>query len=189
MIKINYSSSFLIPLAIILAGIFISLGIIFSNKPILKTNPISQESEENSKPEIGSYAPLFTLKTSRGIEINLKDLKGQNILIVFWGTWCPYSAQELPDLKQFTDLYRGQIIVLAIDIKESAQTVREYEEKEKINFTILLDEDGAIAKKYQIDGTPYHFLIDKEGKIVAIWPSYSSLENLKYLVKEVIKND
>lgn len=185
MTKINYSSSFLIPLAIILAGIFVSLGIIFSDKLVFKTNPLSQKSEENFKPVIGSYVPLFTLKTSRQTEINLEDLRGQNILLVFWNTGCDYSVKELSDLKEFTDLYRGQIIVLAIDIKESAQTIKEYEEKEKINFTILLDEDGAIAQKYQIDGTPYHFLIDKEGKIVAIWPFYASLENLKYLANNL----
>lgn len=185
MTKINYSSTFLIPLAIILAGIFVSLGIIFSDKFVLKTNPLSQKSEGNFKPVIGSYAPLFTLKTSRQTEINLEDLRGKNILLVFWNTGCDYSVKELSDLKEFTDLYRGQIIVLAIDIKELSQTVREYEEKEKINFTMLLDEDGAITKKYQIDGTPYHFLINKEGKIVAIWPSYSSLENLKYLANNL----
>ena len=185
MTKINYSSSFLIPLAIILAGIFVSLGIFFSDKLVLKTNPLSQKSEENFKPVIGSYAPLFTLKTSRQTEINLEDLRGQNILLVFWNTGCDYSVKELSDLKEFTDLYRGQIIVLAINIKELSQTVREYEEKEKINFTMLLDEDGAIAQKYQIDGTPYHFMINKEGKIVAIWPFYASLENLKYLAERL----
>lgn len=187
MIKVNHSSNFyLIPLAIILAGILISLGIIFSNKLAFKTNQasLSQKSEENSKPVIGSAAPLFHLKTSKGIEVSLEDLRGQNILLVFWATWCDHSAKELSDLKKFSELYRGQIIVLAIDIKESNQIVKEYEEKEKINFTILLDEDGAVAQKYQVDGTPYHFLINQEGKIVAIWPSYASLENLRYLVSQ-----
>lgn len=190
------SHFYLIPLAILIAALIVAVGIIFKEKipSPQKTSSISplnsekKEAKGDFKPVIGSYAPFFTLKTARGIEISLEDLRGQNVLVVFWATWCPFCAQELPDLKKFTEIYRGQIIVLAIDIKESAQVIREYEEREGINFTMLLDENGEVTSQYWVDGTPSHFFINKEGKIIATWPGYSSLVNLENLAKKLLES-
>mgnify|MGYP001611494609 FL=1 len=48
---------------------------------------------------------------------------------------------------------------------------------------------GKTAEKYQVKDTPYHFLIDKEGKITGVWPFYASMENLKFLIDELLKGE
>ena len=186
--KANSYNLYLIPVAILVAAIIISVGIIVKNT----SNPQTYLSPEDIRPQdykalIDFYAPLFTLKTSRGTEIKLEDLRGQNILLVFWSTQCSYSAQELNDLKQFAANYRGRILVLAIDYMEPAALVKEYEQKENINFPILIDDKGIIADTYKVEGTPAHFLINKQGKIINMWPNYApsfSLEALLQNLKE-----
>lgn len=177
---------YLVPAAILIAAVIIALGIAVKNSSQNQTYLSPQDiNPEQFKPMVGFNAPLFQLKTSRGTEINLEELRGQNILLVFWAAQCQYSQRELADLKQFTNIYRGQVLVLAIDYMEPAQTIKEYEQKESINFPILLDEKGELAKKYAIEGTPAHFLIDKEGKISAMWPSYAPLANLEGLLQSL----
>jgi peroxiredoxin len=176
---------YFIPVAILIAAIAIAGGIVYKYK-----NALAPEASapKKSQPVIGSEALLFSLKTSRGVEIKLEDLRGQNILLVFWSTSCEYCTLELAELKQFTEKYRGQITVLAVTYKETAQTVKEYEDKEKINFTMLLDPNGEVAENlYRIDGTPSHFFVDKQGKITSIWPAKSDLYNLEHMAKDLLR--
>lgn len=177
--KIRVYNLYLVPAAILITAVIISIGIIFKNSDNFQVNiSPDQIRPQDFQPLIDFYAPLFSLKTSRGTEIKLEDLRGQNILLVFWSTQCNYSAQELNDLKKFTQNHRGQILVLAIDYIESPATIKEYEQKENINFPILIDEKGLVANTYKIEGTPSHFLLNKQGKIVSMWPSYASSFNL-----------
>jgi peroxiredoxin len=177
--KIRVYNLYLVPAAILIAAIIISIGIVFKNSANFQVNiSPDQIRPQDFRPLIDFYAPLFSLKTSRGTEIKLEDLRGQNILLVFWSTQCNYSAQELNDLKEFTQNHRGQILVLAINYIESPAIIKEYEQKENINFPILIDEKGLVANAYKIEGTPSHFLLDKQGKIVSMLPSYASSFNL-----------
>lgn len=187
MTKNTNSSFYIIPVAILLAAIAIASGIVYKSKNTSTLINNNQKIATTTLPLIGYKAPLFNLKTAKGIEIKLEDLRGSNTLLVFWSTICQYCANELADLKQFADKYRGQITVLAVVYKEPSQAVKEYEEKEKINFTIVLDQNGEVVEKlYQIEGTPTHFLINKEGKIVSIWPMQANFYNLEYLIKEFL---
>ena len=184
--KIRLYNLYLIPAAILIAAIIISVGIIFKNSGRFQMDlSPNQIRPQDFRPLIDFYAPLFSLKTSRGTEIKLEDLRGQNILLVFWSTQCNYSAEELYNLKQFAQRNRGQILVLAIDYMESAATIKDYEQKNEISFPMLLDENGAIANAYKIEGTPAHFLLNKQGKILSVWPNYASAYNLDDLARSL----
>lgn len=185
--KANVYRIYLIPGAILIAAFIVSFGIMVKNSRV--ETYLSQEniSPQDFRPLIDFYAPLFSLKTSRGTEIKLEELRGQNILLVFWSTKCAYSAQELNELKEFTSKYRGQILVLTIDYRETAAQIKEYEQKENINFPILIDEKGDVANAYKIEGTPSHLLINKQGKIISMWPSYATLSNLESLLQNLIE--
>jgi len=184
--RIRAYNLYLIPSAILIAAIFISIGIAVKNSGNfqIEISP-NQIRPQDFQPLVDFYAPLFSLKTSRGTEIKLEDLRGQNILLVFWSTQCDYSNQELNDLKQFAQNHRGQILVLAIDYSEPPALIKEYEQKQNINFPILLDEKGLVANAYKIEGTPAHFLLNKQGKIVSMWPSYASSYNLDDLLQNL----
>ena len=60
--------------------------------------------------------------------------------------------------------------VLAIDIRESKTLVKTYQEKEALPFPVLLDYDGSVAAKYGISAHPNHFLVNKNGEVVAVIP-------------------
>jgi membrane protein DedA with SNARE-associated domain/peroxiredoxin len=182
----NSKSNFiLIPLAIIAAGLMVAGGMLWQNRLALKNKNAVFSQLINSKPEIGSPAPFFALKDINGITVSTEDLKGQDILLVFWSTNCQFCAQELPDLKNFAQQYRGLVTVVAITYKEPAPAVKDYEDKEKIDFAVLLDASGDVASQYRIEGTPAHFFINKDGKIVSMWPSATSFYNLELVTKDL----
>lgn len=150
------------------------------NPPSQNLTPSLQISQP--APQIGSQTPHFVLKDLNNKAVSLADFKGKNVLLVFWATWCGFCAREKEDLKRFTDEQRGKIEVIAID-NERPQVLLDYVSREEINFMILVDENRATFEKYQVLGTPAHFLINKKSEIVAKRPGYVSYADLLMLAQ------
>lgn len=148
--------------------------------PLLGSGSQTKTQELEAKPKIGSLAPDFTLEDSKGKEVSLADYAGQNVLLVFWATSCGWCEKERPDLIRFTQEKKGQIEVLAI-VWEPKETVEKYISEKQINFPILSDLKGEVQVKYLAFGTPNHFWIDKERRLVTTRPGYASYDDLTRL--------
>lgn len=142
---------------------------------------------EKTNPQINSLAPDFALEDIFGDSVSLSSFRGgKPVLLVFWATWCGYCAEELPDLKIFTQRYQDKIQIIAIVSSEPKQTIKDYIEKKDINFLILLDEKREIWNQYLVRGTPSHFLISKNGRIVTLRPGLSSLADLEIMLSMIL---
>ena len=134
-------------------------------------------------PEVGKTAPVFTTKDVDGNEISLAELIAKKpVLLVFWATWCGFCAQELEDMKTFTEKYQDKIQVLALTGGESSGAVKDYIQKENVNFLMALDEKKDVWNKYSVRGTPSHFLIDKDGAVVSLRPGLSLIKDLEIML-------
>ncbi len=134
--------------------------------------------------EVQTPAPDFTLKNLEGKEVSLSDFTGKNVLLIFWATTCGWCEKERPSLMKIAEEQKDKIEVLAI-VWEPEEIVKAYAEEKKINFTILFDTNGEAQVKYLAFGTPNHFFIDKESKIVFKKPGYIPYENLLMLIQSL----
>lgn len=57
--------------------------------------------------------------------------------------------------------------MLAVNIGESADQIRNYVLKHKLTFPALVDPSSSVANLYGARATPTRFLIDREGRAVA----------------------
>jgi peroxiredoxin len=109
----------------------------------------------------------FKLKDLSGKEISLSSFKGENVLLNFWATWCPPCKSEMPDMeKLYQETKDSDLVILAVNIGEDRDTVKEFIDNNKYNYRILLDSDTSVSEKYTITSIPTTYLIDKEGNIV-----------------------
>ena len=133
-------------------------------------------------PKIGNMAPAFTLNDQSGKRVSLKDFKGQkNVVLYFYPKamtpGCTVQACGLRDSKRA--LGRQDAVALGIS-PDSEVRLKKFEEKEGLNFTLLSDEDHAVADKYGVWGLKKFmgrefmgilrttFIINKQGKLVHI---------------------
>ena len=123
----------------------------------------------------------FTLQNLKGENIKLSDLAGQKVILLnFWTTWCPYCVKEIPELKKYYSEYKDKgLEILAINIQETPNQVKNFISKRNVDYPILLDKDGSVANQYGVRGIPTNYLISKDGMIIFSGHSLPSEENIR----------
>ena len=62
--------------------------------------------------------------------------------------------------------YKDRLTVVAVNIQENRGTVAAWVTDKRVSFTVLLDPDGAVTRRYEVTATPTVFLLGKDGKLV-----------------------
>lgn len=132
----------------------------------------------------GVVAPVFEGLLKDGTSFDLDELKGNYVLLDFWGSWCGPCRQENPAL---VDLYnrfhqQGQqpnfhILSVAIETKEDSWL--NAIEKDNLywphHIVQLQRFKSPIAQLYGVKEIPTKYLIDPQGKIIAVNPSFDAM--------------
>ncbi|HWB82665.1 MAG TPA: TlpA disulfide reductase family protein [Bryobacteraceae bacterium] len=107
----------------------------------------------------------FALQDLRGRTWDLKKLRGKVVLVNFWATWCPPCREEMPDLEDLYQRFRGQgLLVLAIS-GDQPSDLRKFLAQQKLSFPLLIDPDNKTMKQFRVTGIPKTFLYDRQGHL------------------------
>ncbi len=120
----------------------------------------------------GQLAPDFTLANIQGRSLSLNELRGQDILLVFWSIRCPYCAAKVSLLNTVNE---GGLTVVAVALGASSSQVVRYIQDWKVDFEILLDTNGTVGRMYGVASVPQPFWIDSDGTILLGGPEHGSL--------------
>jgi peroxiredoxin Q/BCP len=131
--------------------------------------------------KIGDKAPAFVANDQNGLPVSLKDFKGQKVALYFYPKddtpGCTAQACNLRD--NFSALTNKGIVVLGVSVDE-VKKHKKFEDKYKLPFTLVADEEKTIVADYGLWGekkfmgktymgtSRVTFLIDEKGKIVHI---------------------
>lgn len=128
--------------------------------------PLDSIFAANADRQIGRPAPLFSLTDAEGRGVALADLRGEVVLVNFWATWCAPCLAEMPELDELAREYAPQgFRVLAVNVREDADSVRRFADELQLDLPLLVDPDGETYKAFRVYGLPTNFLIDREGII------------------------
>jgi len=114
--------------------------------------------------DVGGAAPEFRLPATEGELVALSDLRGQKVLVNFWGTWCPPCRKELPALTRFAREH-PEIVVLGLAVDSGdIEVLRQAKEEYGIGFSVLRSDD-AVEEAYGVTRLPTTFLLDEQGLV------------------------
>jgi thiol-disulfide isomerase/thioredoxin len=141
------------------------------------------DSGATQPPQTGQPAPDFYFETPEGESTSLSQLQGTPVLVNFWATWCGPCRAEMPFLQQIhQDWPADKLVLLAVNVGENSSQVSQFMESAGFSFTVLLDQQAAVARRYNVTGIPATFFIDKEGVIedvqVGAFQSQAAIETI-----------
>jgi cytochrome c biogenesis protein CcmG/thiol:disulfide interchange protein DsbE len=100
---------------------------------------------------------------------SLAAYRGRIVVLNFWASWCEPCQAEAPLLEHAqTALQSHGGTVLGVTYKDLSSDSRSFVRQFHITYPNLRDKDGAFASSYGTDQLPESFVINRQGKIVAI---------------------
>jgi thiol-disulfide isomerase/thioredoxin len=125
--------------------------------------------------------------TLDGGELRTASLRGQPLLLNFWGTWCPPCVKEMPELDQFAREFAPKgwrVLGLAVD---NPKAVREFLARTPVSYTIALAGfDGSELTRRlgnSQSGLPYTVAFGRNGAITYRKAGATTLEELRAWAK------
>ena len=130
---------------------------------------------------VGNEAPEINLKTSKGEDISLSQLRGKIVLVDFWASWCHPCRAANPYLSDAYLKYNHkgfEILSVSLDNNKAhwLQAIEQDKLPWKWHVSDLKGWDSKVIQDYKVEALPTSYLIDRDGKIVALDPYAEDLE-------------
>ena len=115
--------------------------------------------------ELKKYDSL-TFLDAKNTQFDLKNYKGNLILLNFWATWCAPCKEEMPslDLLQSNENLKN-LKIFPINVgQDNIEKASNFFDELKIqNLEIYFDSPITLAKKFSLRGIPTSILLNKDG--------------------------
>jgi thioredoxin-dependent peroxiredoxin len=129
----------------------------------------------------GDIAPDFKLPDQDGSPVSLSGLRGRKVVLYFYPRadtpGCTTQACGVRD--HLPDYQRADAVVLGVS-PDPVEAIKRFHDKQGLNFTLLADQDHAVAERYGVWGEKSRygktywgverttFLLDEEGRIIRV---------------------
>jgi peroxiredoxin Q/BCP len=146
--------------------------------------------------KIGDLAPDFEALTDTGETVKLSDYRGQRVILYFYPkdntSGCTEQACGFRDNYPVVEAHNTVVLGISPDSVTSHQ---KFKAKHDLPFTLLVDQDHAIAEQYGVWGEKSmygkktmgilrsHFVIDEVGKILDVRVKVSPADSVKLALK------
>ena len=153
-----------------------------------------QGAETQSQPEVGKPAPDFSLTTSDGSQVSLKDYRGKWVVLYFYPkdftSGCTMEARNFQrDLAKYQD---ASAVILGVSV-DTAQSHKDFCAKEGLNFKLLADPDAKVSTEYgsvmDYKGAKLAarntFIINPNGEIAKVYTGVKPADHSEQVLKDL----
>jgi thiol-disulfide isomerase/thioredoxin len=108
-------------------------------------------------------APPFEVRDVAGVPASADGLRGQVVLLFFWGADCPHCVKACPGLERLAQERGGRgLVVLPIRADESDADARPHAGR----LAAYADPAGLVQRRYDVTVLPTAVLLDRYGRLV-----------------------
>ena len=128
-------------------------------------------------------APEFGGTLLDGEDFSSTDLAGDVAVVNFWGSWCGPCRVESPEFQEvYADVRDDGVQFLGINVKDTDQLARAFEERFGIEFPSLSDPRGEVAlafRDYPASAVPSTIVLDRESRVAAVYTGAVEEQDLR----------
>ena len=139
---------------------------------------------------VGDTAPDFSSVDQNGKPVRLSDFKGKPVVVYFYPKddtpGCTKEACNFRD--NYSEYEKAGVKVLGISV-DDPHSHKKFEEKYKLNFTLVADHEKKISENYGVLGDRnakrVTYIIGKDGKVAHVYPKVSPDEHATEVMKKL----
>lgn len=119
----------------------------------------------------GDRITELVLPDLQGQPLALSSLRGREVLVSFWASWCPPCRQENPEwAKLYNEFYPSGFTIYSISLDRHREQWQAAIEKDGLSWPYHVSElkgwKGAVVQQFGIRSIPANFLLDEQGTIL-----------------------
>jgi thiol-disulfide isomerase/thioredoxin len=121
-----------------------------------------------------------------GLEGTLPECKGKVVLVDFFASWCGPCKDSFPVMQEFYKKYADRgFVILAVNVDKKKEDMDGFLKKHAVDFPIVRDSANKLVSEVKIPTMPSSFLLDREGKVVAVHRGFKGEETRKQYAEEI----
>ncbi|HEV7701406.1 MAG TPA: TlpA disulfide reductase family protein [Pyrinomonadaceae bacterium] len=137
--------------------------------------------------------PAFAALDIAGSRVDTAALRGKIVVINLWFVNCPNCVEEIGQLNQLVDEYKGNNDVVFLGLAASPKPlIEKFLAKNPFKYQIIpnaqmiiLSKFGTPDKKGEINvAFPMHFVLDRDGKIIIKGQGSKTIEPMRAELKK-----
>ncbi|MFA6063746.1 MAG: protein disulfide oxidoreductase [Gallionella sp.] len=121
---------------------------------------------------VSGAAPMLQGMTLAGQPYTLPAHPDHPVLVHFWASWCPICRTEQSSIADIAKDYPNAITVAMQSGK--ADAVTSHMREQGIEFPVVNDPDGSIARAWGVHAVPVSFIVAPDGKIRFVEVGYTT---------------
>lgn len=100
---------------------------------------------------------------------SLANLRGKIVVLNVFASWCQPCVAEAPILEQEQrELVKSNATVLGVTYLDNSSDSEQFVHHHGITYPVMRDVSGNFVKSFGTDGVPETFVINRQGRIVAL---------------------
>ncbi|HUX23873.1 MAG TPA: TlpA disulfide reductase family protein [Burkholderiales bacterium] len=112
----------------------------------------------------GQAAPKLDATLIDGKVLTARQTEGKVVVQLFWATWCPICASELPEFQKLYDTYKPRDLeIIAVSLDRDPAEVNEFWRAHGYTFPVAMRSDTIRQGYGRIVGVPTLYIIDRKG--------------------------
>lgn len=128
----------------------------------------------------GAVFPPFAEQDLQGKPLTLESFRGHFVLVDFWATWCAPCVKEFPDVLAAYQKYHSKgFDIIGISLDEDRAALDAFIKNNNVTWPQYFDGNGwqsKLARQYGVVAIPTTYLLDRQGKILAVGHSGPELD-------------
>jgi cytochrome c biogenesis protein CcmG, thiol:disulfide interchange protein DsbE len=156
------------PIVATLAGVAVVALLLYGVSAQSPNRTLDELVAKRAYPLAPQASRRLPLLGGRG-ERTLASLRGKVVVLNFWASWCTPCKEEAALLERAQGaLERHGATVIGVTYQDDAPESESFVRAYRITYPSVRDASGEFAHSYGTRQVPESFLIDREGRIVAI---------------------